>query len=60
MQIQNKQAFRPLQVHTTIQPPSKITVYKCTRLITYLRNKNQKEWHWQPNVLRKYANRPMK
>ncbi len=46
MQLQNKQASRPLHLHTTMQPPSKITVYKCTRLNTYLWNKNQKEWHW--------------
>ncbi len=35
MQIQNKQASsRPLHVHTTMQPPSKITVCKCTVLVS--------------------------
>jgi hypothetical protein len=39
MQLLHKQASRPLHVHTTMQLPSKITVYKCTRLNTYLWNK---------------------
>ncbi len=52
MQRLNKQAFRLLQVHTTLQPPSKITVCKRTRLNTYLWNKNQKEWHCPPNILK--------
>ncbi len=36
----------------TMQPPSKITVYKCTRLNAYLWTKNKKERHWPPNILR--------
>jgi hypothetical protein len=43
MQLLNKQASKPLNVHTTMQPPCRITVYKYTRLNTYLWNKNQKE-----------------
>jgi hypothetical protein len=31
MQLQNKQASRPLHVHTTMQPLSKITV--CTNVL---------------------------
>jgi hypothetical protein len=37
--------------HHHATPASKITVYKCTLLNTYLWNKNQKEWHWPPNIL---------
>ena len=33
---QNKQASRPLHVHTTKQTPSKILYVQCTRLITNL------------------------
>ncbi len=32
MQIQNKQASRPLHLHNTMQPPSKITVCKIQEL----------------------------
>ena len=43
MQLQNKQASWSLHVHTTMQPPSKITACKCTaRLNTNLWN-NLKE-----------------
>jgi hypothetical protein len=52
MQIQNKQAFTPHHVHSTKQPPSKITVckmYSCqyqpVKII------NQKEWHMPPNTV---------
>ncbi len=49
--IQNKQASTPHHVHSTMQPPSKITVckmYSCqyqpVKII------NQKEWHMPPNI----------
>ncbi len=48
MQLLNKQASRPLHVDTTMQPPSKNTVHRCTRLNTNLWNK--KEWHWTPSI----------
>jgi hypothetical protein len=32
MQIQNKQASTPHHAHSTMQPPSKITYVKCTRV----------------------------
>ncbi len=37
MQIQNKKAFTPHHVHSTMQPPSKITVCTmyCTRVLAY-------------------------
>jgi hypothetical protein len=40
--ILHKQASRPLHVHTTMQLPSKITVFKCTRPNTFLWNKIKK------------------
>jgi hypothetical protein len=52
MQNQNKQASTPHHVHSTMQPPSKITVFKMyscqyqpVKII-----KNQKEWHMPPNI----------
>ncbi len=33
---------RPLHVHTTMQPPSKITAIPICEI------QNQKEWHWPP------------
>ncbi len=44
MQLQNKQASRPLHVHTTLQPPSKKLLYvKCTRHNANLWNKKIKK-----------------
>jgi hypothetical protein len=51
MQIQNKQASTPHHVHSTMQPPSKITVckmYSCQ--YQPLKIINQKEWHMLPNM----------
>ncbi len=46
MLLQNKQASRPLHVHTTMQPQAKLLYVKCTRLWN---KKNKKEWHLPPN-----------
>jgi hypothetical protein len=43
MHLLIKQASRPLHVHTTMLPPSLITVYHCTRLNPICEIKNQKK-----------------
>jgi hypothetical protein len=53
MQIQNKQASTPPHVHSTMQPPSQITVckmYSCQYQPVKIRN--QKEWHMPPKYLK--------
>ncbi len=53
----NKQASRPPHVHITMQPPSKITVIKCTRLITNLWNKKIKKSGIGHQIFKKIKNK---
>ncbi len=51
MQLQIKQASRQPHVHITMQPPSKTTVCKMySYRLQICEIKNQKEWHWPPNI----------
>jgi hypothetical protein len=51
IQLQSKQAFKPLYVHTSMQGRSKITSWKMySSPIPICEIKNKKEWHWTPNI----------
>ncbi len=53
MQLQNKHTSRPLHHQGT--PNQHYCIKKCTRLNNNLWNKNQKEWHWLPNIIKYHS-----